>query len=337
MTDTAVLLDKAALAVWLDDNGIPGKGEDLTVVPLPGGMTNLVYRLSRGEHDFVLRMAPGGMSERAGATMVREFTVLTALEGTDVPHAHAWALCEVAEVLGGTFYVMDYVDGWSPAAASRWPVPFDSDAGLRYRLALELVEGAAKLSQVDWEARGLTDLGHPEGFHERQVDRWLKHFKKISFRPLPGLEDAADWLRANRPASWSPGIMHGDYQFHNVMYAHGAPAKLAAIVDWELSTIGDPLLDLAWILMSRDWNQSTFDLSGMPADRELLADYEKHSGRSTAGIAYYLVLARYKMAVILEGGVARSRVDSRHERASSFADISPSLAAKAGEMARSLG
>ena len=131
--------------------------------------------------------------------------------------------------------------------------------------------------------------------------------------------------------------MHGDYQFHNVMYAHGAPATLAAIVDWELSTIGDPLLDLAWVLMSRDWNESTFDLSGMPSDDELLADYEKHSGRSTADIAYYLVLARYKMAVILEGGVARSRIDSRHERASSFADISPGLAAKAGEMARSLG
>ncbi|HEX3514739.1 MAG TPA: phosphotransferase family protein [Trebonia sp.] len=337
MAHAAAPLDKTALTFWLDENAIPGKGEDLSVVPLPGGMINLVYRLSRGGHDFVLRMAPGGMSERAGTTMVREFTVLTALAGTDVPHARAWALCEDAGVLGGVWYVMDYVDGWSPAAASRWPAPFDSAAGLRRGLALKLVEGAAKLSQVDWEARGLAGLGHPDGFHERQVDRWLKQFNKIAFRPLPGLEDAAAWLRDNRPASWSPGVMHGDYQFHNVMYAHDAPARLAAIVDWELSTVGDPLVDLAWILMSRDWNESIFDLSGMPSDGELLTHYEKHSGRSTADIDYYLILARYKMAVILEGGVARSRADSRHERAGSYVDISVSLAAKAGEMARALG
>lgn len=336
MAHVTAPLNKAALTFWLDENGIPGEGGDFSVAPLSGGMTNLVYRLNRGGRDFVLRMAPGGMSERAGTTMAREFTILTALEGTDVPHARAWALCEDARVLGGTFYVMDYVDGWSPAASNRWPAPFGSDPDLRRGLALELVGGAAKLSRVDWEARGLASLGHPDGFHERQVDRWLKQFDKIAFRPLPGLDDAAAWLRSNRPSSWSPGIMHGDYQFHNVMYAHDAPAELAAIVDWELSTVGDPLVDLAWILMSRDWNESIFDLSGMPSDGELIAHYEKHSGRPTADIDYYLILVRYKMAVILEGGVARSRADSRHERAGSFADISVDLAARAGEMARSL-
>ncbi|GGM64479.1 phosphotransferase family protein [Dactylosporangium sucinum] len=336
MAIAAPALDATALTSWLDDNGIPGKDEGLTVEPLSGGMTNLVYRLRRGGQDLVLRMAPGGMSERAGRTMVREYAVLTALEGTAVPHARAWALGADPAVLGGTFYVMDYVDGWSPAASDLWPAPFDADAALRRALALELVEGAAKLSRVDWEARGLSGLGRPDGFHERQVDRWLRQFNEIAFRPLPGLQDAAAWLRGNQPASWSPGIMHGDYQFHNVMYAHGAPARLAAIVDWELSTIGDPLLDLAWVLMSRDWNESKFDLTGMPPDAELVAHYEQHSGRSTAGIDYYLVLARFKMAVILEGGVARSRTDARHERAGSFADISVNLAAEAGAMARRL-
>lgn len=329
-------LNEAALISWLDRNGVPGRNEVLTVTPLSGGMTNLVFRLTRGGHDFVLRMAPGGMSQRAGNTMVREFTVLSALAGTAVPHAHAWALAGETDVLGAPCYLMDFVDGWSPASATQWPPPFDTDAGLRRDLALELVEGAAKLSQVDWEARGLGDFGRPAGFHERQVERWRRQFEDVAFRPLPGLDEAATWLRNNRPASWQPGLMHGDYQFHNVMYAHHAPARLAAIVDWELCTIGDPLIDLAWILMSRDWNETIFDLSGMPTDAELLAHYERHGGRSTADIDYYLVLARYKMAVILEGGVARSRSDPRHERAGSYSQLPVNLAAEAGRMALAL-
>ena len=330
-------LDLSALTDWLDSNEVPGSGEPVTTRALTGGTTNVVFHLSRGGHEFVLRMSPTGMSTRAGTTMLREYTVLRALHGTDVPCARAWALCPDPAVLGSPFYVMDYIEGWSPAASDDWPAPFDVDPSARRGLATELIEAIARLSRVDWQSRGLADFGHPEDFHDRQVDRWLAQFADVRFRALPGLEEAATWLRANRPRDWSPGIMHGDYQFANVMFAHGAPARLVAIIDWELSTIGDPLLDLAWVLMSADWNAAKFDLSGLPSHAELIEQYRRSSGRSVADIDYYLILARFKMAVILEGGYARSRNDPRHARSAGFGAISLDLAARAGAMAVSYG
>ena len=140
---------------------------------------------------------------------------------------------------------MGFVDGWSPMSTRRlWPAPFDTDLEARRGLAFQLVEGIALLGNVDWQAKGLADLGRPEGFHERQVDRWTAFLERIKGRELPGFDEAAAWLRAHRPIDYIPGLMHGDYQFANVMFEHGAPARLAAIVDWEMGTVGDPKLDL---------------------------------------------------------------------------------------------
>ena len=169
--------------------------------------------------------------------------------GTDVPHTEAIAVCTDPSVLGRTFYLMGFVDGWSPMQTRRqWPAPFDTDLEARRGLAFQLVEGIALLSKVDWRAKGLSDLGRPDGFHERQVDRWTAFLERIKGRELPGFDEAAAWLRAHRPIDYIPGLMHGDYQFANVMFRHGAPARLAAIVDWEMGTVGDPKLDLAWVV-----------------------------------------------------------------------------------------
>ena len=126
-----------------------------------------------------------------------------------------------------------------------------------------------------------------------------------------GLDEAAAWLRTHQPKHWTPGIMHGDYQFANVMYRHGAPAELAAMIDWEMTTIGDPLLDLGWILVAwgpeaDDMEQGRYlDLTGMPTIEEMCAHYEKHSGRSTEDITYYIVLARWKLGIVLEQSYSR--------------------------------
>ena len=143
---------------------------------------------------------------------------------------------------------MSLVDGWSPMNMDGWPAPFDTDLDARYGLGIQLVDGIARLARVDWKAQGLEGFGKPDGFHDRQVDRWLAHLNAFKFRELPGLDVAADWLRNHKPSHWEPGIIHGDYQFANVMFNHGAPARLAAMVDWEMSTVGDPLLDLAWVM-----------------------------------------------------------------------------------------
>ena len=123
---------------------------------------------------------------------------------------------------------MGWVDGWSPMNTDGWPAPFDTDLEARKGLAYQLVEGIALLGNVDWQAKGLQDLGRPDGFHERQVDRWTAFLERIKGRELPGFDEASAWLRAHKPIDFIPGLMHGDYQFANVMFQDGAPARLAA-------------------------------------------------------------------------------------------------------------
>jgi aminoglycoside phosphotransferase (APT) family kinase protein len=249
------------------------------------------------------------------------------------------AVCEHASVLGRPFYLMGFVDGWSPMGRTGWPAPFDTDLEARAGLAYQLAEGIALLSKVDWRAKGLQDLGRPDGYHERQVDRWIRFFARIKGRELPGMEVASAWLRAHRPIDYIPGLMHGDYQFANVMYRHGAPARLAAIVDWEMGTVGDPKLDLAWMVQS--WPEDTHapeaseasyvDLRGMPSRTELLAHYAEVSGRQVEDIDYYVILAKWKLAIVLEQGFQRAGND---EKLLAFGPIVLDLMKDAAELAR---
>jgi aminoglycoside phosphotransferase (APT) family kinase protein len=219
-----------------------------------------------------------------------------------------------------------------------WPAPFDADLHARSGLAYQLVEGIALLSKVDWQAKGLQDLGRPEGFHDRQVDRWTAFLERIKGRELPGFDEASAWLRKHRPLDYVPGLMHGDYQFANVMFQHGAPARLAAIVDWEMGTVGDPKLDLGWVVhtwpedMSArpDGGMSYVDITGMPSRSELLARYAEVSGRQVDDIDYYMVLAKWKLAVVLEQGYQRAGDD---EKLLAFGPIVLELMREAAELA----
>jgi aminoglycoside phosphotransferase (APT) family kinase protein len=241
-------------------------------------------------------------------------------------------------VLGRTFYLMGFVAGWSPMDHKTWPAPFDGDA--RPGLAYQLAEGIALLSRVDWRARGLHDLGRPDGFHERQVDRWTGFFDRVKGRDLDGMDVATAWLRAHRPLDYIPGIMHGDYQFANVMFHDGAPARLAAIVDWEMGTVGDPKLDLAWMVES--WPEDTaapeaaaasyVDLRGMPSRAQLVAHYAEVSGRQVDDLDYYLVLAKWKLAIVLERGYQRAGDDHKLR---AFGSIVPDLMRSAADLAES--
>jgi aminoglycoside phosphotransferase (APT) family kinase protein len=176
------------------------------------------------------------------------------------------------------------------------------------------VDGIAKLARVDWQAAGLDGFGRPDGFHDRQVPRWTAFLDRVRTRELPGLDEATSWLERNRPLDFVPGIMHGDYQFANVMYEHGTPARLAAIIDWEMGTIGDPKIDLAWVVQGwpapgEDADTSYMDLTGMPSAQELCEAYALTSGRQVDDMDYYIILARWKLAIVLEQGYARSQRD----------------------------
>ena len=308
---TEGLIEPVALGAWMDAQGLPGQGEPVASRFISGGASNEIFEICRGEHRWALRRPPRKVPEGRNETMMREFRILRALADTDVPHARAAAGTDDASVIGAAFYLMDFVDGWSPISEPNWPEPFASDLGARPGLAYELIDAIARLSKVDWRANGLEGLGRPEGFHERQVDRWYAHLSRFKFRDIPGLDDAGHWLRGRAPRSYAPGIMHGDYQFANVMFHPGAPARMAAIVDWEMGTVGDPLLDLAWVVMNWPEDEASrpsvdyVDYEGLPFRDDLLERYATMSGRDVEEIDYYVILARFKLAIVLEGGYAR--------------------------------
>jgi aminoglycoside phosphotransferase (APT) family kinase protein len=333
-------IDSARLAAWMDGEGLAGKGEPIEHRFISGGTQNEIYEIRRGELHGALRIPPAGAPANRDDGIFREWRIIEALTGTDVPHTEAIAVCTDPAVLGRTFYLMGFVDGWSPMTRRGWDPPFDTDPAARRGLAYQLAEGIALLSKVDWRGKGLHDLGRPDGFHERQVDRWTAFLERIKGRELPGFDVAAAWLRAHKPLDFVPGLMHGDYQFANVMFRHGAPARLAAIVDWEMGTVGDPKLDLAWMLMN--WPRDTgdpaaatssyVDLTGMPSREQLLAHYAEVSGRQVDDIDYYLVLAKWKIAIVLEQGFQRAGED---EKLLAFGPVVLNAMREAAELAES--
>jgi aminoglycoside phosphotransferase (APT) family kinase protein len=334
----AGLVDEARLARWMDERRLPGAGEPLSVRFVTGGASNEIFEIRRGGARMALRRPPRLVPKGRNETMLREARVLAALRGSDVPHARLLGVCDDPAVLGACFYVMEWVEGWTPLGPL--PEPFRSDATAKQGLGDELVDAIAKLSLVDWRAGGLEGFGKPEGFLERQVDRWLAHLATFRFRELPGLDAAAAWLRTHTPRSFRPGILHGDYQFANVMFRHGAPARMAAVVDWEMSTVGDPLLDLGWVLMG--WPNPDeapgdalyFDYAGMQSREALMERYAKHSGLALDAIDYYVVLARFKMACVLEGGYARFvSGGADNPKMAAFGQVVLDMARRAAELA----
>lgn len=309
------LVDLERLSAWMDEQGLP-RGPLRDVELLGGGTQNILLKFGRGGMWFVLRRPPRHLRPNSNETMRREARVLEAIADTGVPHPRFIAGCPGTDVLGASFYLMEPIDGFNPTTGL--PELHRCDAAVRHAMGLGLIDAITELGAVDYGRVGLEDFGKPRGYLERQVERWrsqLEGYAKFDGYPgpdIPGVERVAEWLDANRPQSWSPGIIHGDYHLANVMYAYDGP-RLAAIVDWELSTIGDPLLDLGWLLAT--WHDSDDPLGGLivvspwqgfPSPQELIARYRERSARDLSAIDWYAVLACYKLGIILEGTHARA-------------------------------
>jgi aminoglycoside phosphotransferase (APT) family kinase protein len=299
----------------MDTQGLP-RGPFERVALLGGGTQNILLRFDRGGAEYVLRRGPRHLRPKTNDVMRREARVLAALAGTDVPHPTFVAACPDESVMGGAvFYLMRPVAGFNPTTGL--PALHSGDAAIRHAMGIEAAAALARLGCVDYRAVGLEDFGKPEGFLDRQVSRWmgeLESYSRYEGYPGPdiaGLEHVAAWLDANRPKSFTPGILHGDYHLANVMYAHDGP-RLAAIVDWEMCTIGDPLLDLGWLIAT--WPDAEYPgvavslahLGGLPTTAELVARYTADSSRDLAALDWYVVLACFKLGIVLEGTHARA-------------------------------
>jgi aminoglycoside phosphotransferase (APT) family kinase protein len=293
----------------------------LEVRQFGGGHANLTYLLRMGEQEWVMRRPPLGPTLPTAHDMRREFRVLSALATTDVPVPRPVMLCEDLSVMGVPFYLMERRRG----IIIRDAIPPDIGADLdkRRQVSEAAVDALAALHTVAWQAVGLQDFGRPTGYLERQLRRWAEQWERAKTRPVPALERVLEWLRQHVPVSSRTSIVHGDYKLDNLMLHVQTPIQVVAILDWEMSTLGDPLADLGWLLSQ--WPQASDSATrrgvwwavtvepGFLRRHELVTRYEERTGQCATAIDFYEILSLYKNAVIIEGIYARFAAGQTHD------------------------
>ena len=296
-------VDLERLLPWFQANVAPV--DELSAELIGHGRSNLTYRVSGGGEHWVLRRPPLSHVQPTAHDMKREFRVISALKGTDVPVPEAIALCEDAEVNGAPFYVMEYVEGLVPTDSAEVARRFDE--GQRRRIGEELVEVLVKLHSFVPGEIGLSDFGKPQGYLDRQVRRFSDQLAQIRYRETPELDELARRLKRAIPPERKPGIVHGDYRLDNAILDDDG--HIIAVLDWEMCTLGDSLADLGLLRMY--WGSPTsaqlaiggmtaMSLPGFPTWEEAAALYEEKSGTDLSGLDFYTVLGHFKLGVILE-------------------------------------
>jgi aminoglycoside phosphotransferase (APT) family kinase protein len=299
------------LAAFLD--GALGDHAPLVVEPLSGGGSCDLFTLRRRGLRLMLRRAPAHASSATAHDVIREFRILDAMKDTGVRIPRPVVACDDPSVFGAPFYVMARVDG--VPVRNSIPRSWTRQPEHQHRAYEELLDAIADVHTVDWRTVGLGGLGHPEAFLERQVPRWLAQLDSYGGRNLPTAGELAAWLDANRPPEQRASLFHGDYKADNVLYAPSSPPELLAIVDWEMASIGDPLVDVAWAMIFHPApgtamslgvsGAHAFDPDGVPPVDQLLGRYAARSGRDVTHMRWYDVFARWKLAIALEGSYAK--------------------------------
>jgi aminoglycoside phosphotransferase (APT) family kinase protein len=299
--------DEAALSRWLAGH-VDGFGGTLKVEQFKGGQSNPTFLLEAGGQRYVMRRKPPGNLLPSAHAVDREFRVIGALAHTEVPVAKAYALCEDTSVIGAMFYVMEYVDGrvlWDPA------LPGMSPAQRRAHFD-ELGRVIAALHCVAPDAIGLADYGKPGSYIERQVARWTRQYRAAQTDEVEAVERLVEWLPAHVPAGDETRIVHGDYRFDNVIF-HPTEPRILAVLDWELSTLGHPLVDFAYHCMtwhmphgegSRGLAGADLQALGIPGESEYLQSYLQRTGRSQPSRedwVYFLVFGMFRLVGIVQG------------------------------------
>ncbi|HEY7077759.1 MAG TPA: phosphotransferase family protein [Solirubrobacteraceae bacterium] len=303
------LLVRKPLEAYLDGCGL-GSGP-LEAQPVGEGHSNITYLIRRAGGSWILRRPPRPPLPPSAHDVLREARLLRALEGTAARVPRVLAVAADPDVIGAPFYVMEVVDG--SVATTAVPAALDSDEQRR-RMADEMIDALAEIHAVDWRAAGLEGFGRPTGYLERQLRRFGGLWEHNQTRELPTLERVSAWLAEHLPESREATIVHGDYRLGNVMFAPGAPARLVAVFDWELATIGDPLADVGYLVATwaqagdPDFEVALHDVTrqpGFPTRDALIERYETATGRSMSNVAWYTTLALWKSAIFLEGSYKR--------------------------------
>ncbi|WP_115865535.1 phosphotransferase family protein [Halorussus litoreus] len=305
------LVDEDALRAYLTER--LGSADRFAVHHHGEGHSNETLFVDWGDRELVVRRPPPGETAETAHDVLREYRVMDALQPTDVPVPTTVLDCEDHSILGSDFYVMERVAG--DVLRSAEPERFETPEA-RQRVGEELVDTLAAVHGVDSDAVGLGEFGRPEGYTERQVERWTTQLgwafeRTADERTVPQLREVGDWLAANCPPDHEHALVHGDYKLDNVLFAPGTPPDLAAVLDWEMATLGDPLADLGWLLSywrdPGDPDPATPELTatfmereGYPTRRELVDRYEEATGIEYDHDRFYRALAVYKLAALGE-------------------------------------
>jgi aminoglycoside phosphotransferase (APT) family kinase protein len=309
--DRPPLLVLEPLRGFLDEHGL-GTGP-LEAEPVGDGHSNVTYLLRRGDAELVVRRPPRPPLPPSAHDVLREARLLRALRGTAARVPDVLAVCADESVIGAPFYVMERLHG--EVITTEVPAPLDTPAERR-RIGEELIDALVEVHAVDWRACGLEGFGKPTGYLERQIRRFGGLWEHSRTRDVPAVGRLGAWLAANVPDSGPATIVHGDYRLGNTMYAPSAPARLIAIFDWEMATIGDPLADVGYLCAT--WTEAgapdvgrfhvgrVSRAEGFPTRAELIARYEERSGRKVADLRWYTTLALWKSVVFMEGNYRRA-------------------------------
>jgi aminoglycoside phosphotransferase (APT) family kinase protein len=301
------------LEAFMDSHGL-GSGP-IEAAPIGEGHSNVTYLVRRADApDVVLRRPPRPPLPPSAHDVLREARLLSALRATPARVPQVLAVCATQDVIGAPFYLMDYVEG--DVITASVPPPLDT-AEQRAGIGEELIDALVEIHAVDWREVGLEGFGKPSGYLERQLRRFGGLWELNRTREIPAVERVGTWLAENRPESGAATIVHGDYRLGNTIFAAAAPARLVAVLDWEMATIGDPLADLGYLCMM--WTEASDPERGLREHLgrvtraegfltrgELIARYEQRSGRSMRDLRWYVTLALWKSVVFMEGNYKRA-------------------------------
>ncbi|MGK0281501.1 MAG: aminoglycoside phosphotransferase (APT) family kinase protein [Patiriisocius sp.] len=305
-------IDLDLLKAWLDTE--TGTALDISVARIRGGGSCEMFELLRGDDRWVIRRAPLSAVSSTAHDVVREYKIINALQGGTVKVPELLAVSDNCKIAGSPFYIMRYIDG--EVIRRGLPKQYVDNPSVQTHIGESLIDALVELHSFDWRNSSMLDMAKPGSFLGRQVERWMAQLEGYRSRKLEGVDEVAKWLSNNLPPAGDLTVMHGDYKLDNTMYSKEVPPKVLSIVDFEMTTIGDPLIDLAWAMIFWPEEGNLIAIappeseSGMHADycqapEQLVKRYADKTGRDVANFQWYQSFAAWKLAIVLEASYAK--------------------------------